>query len=131
MIRAPHLMERRCFQSWFAIPIDWVAQFAASVRAADARIPSLLLAGPAPYVTAIMSTNSLRERSPTDILTCHPFRARLGMLDLALVSRACKVLLLAGIVAYLLLRGVIPAFTAITDDFPEPCSSCLSRASNR
>jgi hypothetical protein len=48
------------------------------------------------------------------------------MLDLALVSRACKVLLLAGIVAYLLLRGVIPAFTAITDDFPEYFTSAKS-----
>jgi len=41
------------------------------------------------------------------------------MVDLALVGRACKVLLLAGLVGYLLLRGVIPAVTAITDDFPE------------
>ena len=31
----------------------------------------------------------------------------------------CKGLLLAGLVGYLLLKGVIPAFTAITDDFPE------------
>jgi Glycosyltransferase family 87 len=35
------------------------------------------------------------------------------------LSRAAKFLLLAGLAAYLLLRGVIPAFTAITDDFPE------------
>jgi hypothetical protein len=34
-------------------------------------------------------------------------------------GRAAKFLLLAGLVAYLFLRGVIPAFTAITDDFPE------------
>jgi Glycosyltransferase family 87 len=48
------------------------------------------------------------------------------MVDLALVSRACKVLLLAGLVAYLLLRGVIPAVTAITDDFPEYFTSAKS-----
>ena len=48
------------------------------------------------------------------------------MLDLALVSRAGKVLLLAGLVAYLLLRGVIPAVTAITDDFPEYFTSAKS-----
>jgi hypothetical protein len=35
------------------------------------------------------------------------------------LSRTAKVLLLVGLVAYLLLRGVMPAFTAITDDFPE------------
>jgi hypothetical protein len=39
--------------------------------------------------------------------------------DLAFFSRTCKLLLLAGLVAYILLRGVIPAFTQITDDFPE------------
>jgi hypothetical protein len=48
------------------------------------------------------------------------------MLDRALVSRAGKVLLLAGLVAYLLLRGVIPAVTAITDDFPEYFTSAKS-----
>jgi hypothetical protein len=35
------------------------------------------------------------------------------------LSRSAKLLLLAGLAAYLFLRGVIPAFTAITDDFPE------------
>ncbi|MGO9933284.1 MAG: glycosyltransferase family 87 protein [Steroidobacteraceae bacterium] len=48
------------------------------------------------------------------------------MLDLALVSRACKVLLLAGLVSLLFLRGVIPAVTAITDDFPEYFTSAKS-----
>jgi hypothetical protein len=48
------------------------------------------------------------------------------MLDLALVSRACKVLLLAGLVSLLLLRGVIPAVTEITDDFPEYFTSAKS-----
>jgi hypothetical protein len=48
------------------------------------------------------------------------------MVDVALSSRACKVLLLAGLVAYLLLRGVVPAFTAITDDFPEYFTSAKS-----
>jgi hypothetical protein len=41
------------------------------------------------------------------------------MRDLALFGRAGKVLLLVGLVGYLLLRAVIPAFTAITSDFPE------------
>jgi hypothetical protein len=44
----------------------------------------------------------------------------------ALVSRACKVLLLAGLVAYIFLRGVIPAVTAITNDFPEYFTSAKS-----
>jgi len=35
------------------------------------------------------------------------------------LSRTVKFLLLAVLAAHLLLRGVIPAFTAITDDFPE------------
>lgn len=48
------------------------------------------------------------------------------MVDLALFSRACKVLLLAGLVGYLLLRGVMPALTAITDDFPEYFTSAKS-----
>jgi hypothetical protein len=48
------------------------------------------------------------------------------MLDLALVSRACKVLLLAGLVALLVLRGVMPALTEITDDFPEYFTSAKS-----
>jgi hypothetical protein len=48
------------------------------------------------------------------------------MVDLALVSRAGKVLLLAGLAAYLVLRGVIPAVTAITDDFPEYFTSAKS-----
>ncbi len=48
------------------------------------------------------------------------------MLDPALVSRACKVLLLAGLVSLLLLRGAIPAVTAITDDFPEYFTSAKS-----
>ena len=33
-------------------------------------------------------------------------------------SRACKGLLLAALVAYTLVQDVIPAFTAVTDDFP-------------
>jgi hypothetical protein len=36
-----------------------------------------------------------------------------------MLSRTAKFLLLAALMAYLFLRGVIPAFTAITDDFPE------------
>jgi hypothetical protein len=48
------------------------------------------------------------------------------MVDLALVSRACKVLLLAALAAYVVLRGVIPAFAAITDDFPEYFTSAKS-----
>jgi hypothetical protein len=48
------------------------------------------------------------------------------MLDLALVSRACKVLLLAGLVALLLLKGVMPALKEITDDFPEYFTSAKS-----
>ena len=48
------------------------------------------------------------------------------MLDLALVSRACKALLLAGLVALLVLRGVMPALTEITDDFPEYFTSAKS-----
>ena len=48
------------------------------------------------------------------------------MLDPALVSRACKVLLLAGLVALLVLRGVMPALTEITDDFPEYFTSAKS-----
>jgi hypothetical protein len=56
------------------------------------------------------------------------FRGRLDMGDLhpELLSRTCKVLLLAGLVASLLLRGVIPAFTAITSDFPEYFTSAKS-----
>jgi hypothetical protein len=37
----------------------------------------------------------------------------------ARLSRICKFLLLVGLVAYVFLRGIMPAFTAITDDFPE------------
>jgi hypothetical protein len=48
------------------------------------------------------------------------------MVDLALFSRACKVLLLVGLVGYLLLKGVMPALTAITDDFPEYFTSAKS-----
>ena len=33
-------------------------------------------------------------------------------------SRACKGLLLVALVAYTLVQDVIPAFTAVTDDFP-------------
>jgi hypothetical protein len=44
----------------------------------------------------------------------------------ALFSRACKVLLLAGLVGYLLLKGVVPALTTITDDFPEYFTSAKS-----
>jgi hypothetical protein len=36
-----------------------------------------------------------------------------------LLTRTWKSLLLAGLVVLALLRGVVPAFTAITDDFPE------------
>jgi Glycosyltransferase family 87 len=48
------------------------------------------------------------------------------MVDLALVSRVCKLLLLAGLVAYLLLQCVMPALTEITDDFPEYFTSAKS-----
>lgn len=48
------------------------------------------------------------------------------MVELGLVGRTCKVLLLAGLVAFLLLRGVIPAVTAISDDFPEYFTSAKS-----
>jgi Glycosyltransferase family 87 len=48
------------------------------------------------------------------------------MVDLALFNRACKVLLLAGLVGYLLLKGVVPALTTITDDFPEYFTSAKS-----
>jgi len=48
------------------------------------------------------------------------------MVDPALFSRACKVLLLAGLVGYLLLKGVVPALTTITDDFPEYFTSAKS-----
>lgn len=48
------------------------------------------------------------------------------MVDPALLRRACKVLLLAGLVALLLLRGVMPALTAITSDFPEYFTSAKS-----
>jgi hypothetical protein len=41
------------------------------------------------------------------------------MRNMPLFSGIGKVLLLAGLVAYLFLRGVIPAFAAITSDFPE------------
>jgi hypothetical protein len=36
-----------------------------------------------------------------------------------LISRLCKGLLAAALAGYLLLKGVIPAFTAVTDDFPQ------------
>jgi hypothetical protein len=39
--------------------------------------------------------------------------------DTARFSRTAKFLLLAGLLVYVFLRGVLPAFTAITDDFPE------------
>ncbi len=48
------------------------------------------------------------------------------MVDLALFSRACKVLLLAGLLAYLLLKCLTPALTEITDDFPEYFTSAKS-----
>jgi hypothetical protein len=48
------------------------------------------------------------------------------MVDPELLSRACKVLLLVGLTGYLLLRGVVPALTAITDDFPEYFTSAKS-----
>jgi hypothetical protein len=48
------------------------------------------------------------------------------MVDLAICGRACKVLLLIGLVGYLLLRGVMPALTAITEDFPEYFTSAKS-----
>jgi hypothetical protein len=48
------------------------------------------------------------------------------MVDRALIIRASKLLLLVGLVAYLVLRGVIPGFTAITDDFPEYFTSAKS-----
>jgi hypothetical protein len=44
----------------------------------------------------------------------------------AFFSSACKVLLLVGLVGYLLLTGVMPALTAITDDFPEYFTSAKS-----
>jgi hypothetical protein len=46
--------------------------------------------------------------------------------DLAFFSRVGKGLLLAGLAAYLVLKGVMPAFTAITDDFPEYFTSAKS-----
>lgn len=52
--------------------------------------------------------------------------ALVSRLDRALVGRACKVLLLAALVGYLLLRAVMPALTAITDDFPEYFTSAKS-----
>jgi hypothetical protein len=48
------------------------------------------------------------------------------MVDLALFNRACKVLLLTGLIGYLLLQGVVPALTTITDDFPEYFTSAKS-----
>jgi Glycosyltransferase family 87 len=48
------------------------------------------------------------------------------MVDRALFSRASKTLLLAVLVVYLVLKGVIPAVTAITDDFPEYFTSAKS-----
>jgi hypothetical protein len=48
------------------------------------------------------------------------------MVDQGVTSRACKFLLLAGLVAFLLLRGVVPAVTGITDDFPEYFTSAKS-----
>lgn len=48
------------------------------------------------------------------------------MVDQALFSRASKTLLLAVLVVYLVLKGVIPAVTAITDDFPEYFTSAKS-----
>src|SRR3569833_16357 len=41
------------------------------------------------------------------------------MLEFLDSSRAFKGLVLVALAAYLLVKGVIPAFTAITDDFPE------------
>jgi hypothetical protein len=48
------------------------------------------------------------------------------MVDRSFILRACKVLLLAGLVAYVVLRGVVLGFTAITDDFPEYFTSAKS-----
>jgi hypothetical protein len=48
------------------------------------------------------------------------------MVERALVVRAGRVLLLAGLVAYVVLRGAVQGFTAITDDFPEYFTSAKS-----
>jgi Glycosyltransferase family 87 len=48
------------------------------------------------------------------------------MVEPALFNRACKVLALAGLVGYLVLKGVMPALTTITDDFPEYYTSAKS-----
>jgi hypothetical protein len=44
----------------------------------------------------------------------------------AFSSRACKGLLLVALAGYLFLKGVMPALTAITDDFPEYFTSAKS-----
>jgi Glycosyltransferase family 87 len=46
--------------------------------------------------------------------------------DLTLFHRACKVMLLAGLAGFLLLQGIVPALTTITDDFPEYYTSAKS-----
>jgi Glycosyltransferase family 87 len=48
------------------------------------------------------------------------------MVDRTLVIRSLKLLLLTGLVAYVVLRGVVLGFTAITDDFPEYFTSAKS-----
>jgi Glycosyltransferase family 87 len=48
------------------------------------------------------------------------------VVDLTLFNRACKVLLLAGLAGFLVLQGVVPALTTITDDFPEYYTSAKS-----
>jgi hypothetical protein len=46
--------------------------------------------------------------------------------DPSSLSRIGRVLLLLGLVAYLLLKGIVPALTKITDDFPEYFTSAKS-----
>ncbi len=48
------------------------------------------------------------------------------MVEPALLGRACKALLLVGLVGLLLVKGLMPALTAITDDFPEYFTSAKS-----
>jgi hypothetical protein len=64
----------------------------------------------------------VRERS----LIAQSLRGMPYVVDFMPISRACKVLLLAGLLTYLLLKGVIPALSEITDDFPEYFTSAKS-----
>jgi hypothetical protein len=48
------------------------------------------------------------------------------MVDAALLTRACKLLLLAGLLTFLLLKCLVPALSEITDDFPEYFTSAKS-----